>query len=153
MTTTTAATAPTLKVTGIYAYRKGTEWKIPLYLTRVAAGFPSPADDFLDRKIDLNEELIRHPAATFFVRVEGDSMRDAGISSGDMLIVDRSLEVKENAIVVAVLDGEFTVKRVRRADGKLFLIPANASYSPTEISEERDFTVWGVVTNVIRSVS
>lgn len=146
------ATVP-LRITGIYTYRKGTEWKIPLFLARVSAGFPSPADDFLDRKIDLNKELIRHPATTFFVRVEGDSMRDAGIFSGDMLIVDRSLEVKENAIVVAVLDGEFTVKRVRRSDGKLFLIPANTSYSPTEVSEERNFTVWGVVTNVIRSVS
>ena len=146
-------TAPPLKVTGIYAFRKGTEWKIPLFLTKVAAGFPSPADDFLDKKIDLNEELIRHPAATFFVRVQGDSMRDAGIFSGDMLIVDRSLEVKDDAIVVAVLDGEFTVKRVRRSDGKLFLIPANPSYSPTEVTEERDFIVWGVVTNVIRSVS
>ena len=145
--------APHMKITVISAFRKGTEYKIPLYLTKVAAGFPSPADDFLDRKIDLNEELIRHPAATFFVRVEGDSMRDAGIFSGDMLIVDRSLEVKDNAVVVAVLDGEFTVKRVRRSDGKLYLVPANASYSPTEVTEERDFTVWGVVTNVIRSVS
>jgi DNA polymerase V len=145
--------APPVRITGIYAYRKDTEWKIPLYLTRVAAGFPSPADDFLDKKIDLNAELIRHPAATFFVRVQGDSMRDAGIFSGDMLIVDRSLEVKENAVVVAVLDGEFTVKRVQRANGKLYLIPANAAYTPTEVTAERDFTVWGVVTNVVHSFS
>ena len=145
--------APHMKITGIYAFRRETEWKIPLYLTKVAAGFPSPADDFLDRKIDLNEELVRHPAATFFVRVEGDSMRDAGILSGDMLIVDRSLEVKDNAVVVAVLDGEFTVKRVRRSDGKLFLVPANTDYSPTEVSEEQDFIVWGVVTNVVHSFS
>lgn len=147
--------APPLRITGIYAHRKDLERKtmIPLFLAKVSAGFPSPADDFLDRKIDLNEELIRHPAATFFVRVEGDSMRDAGIFSGDMLIVDRSLEVKEDAVVVAVLDGEFTVKRVRKANGKLYLLPANAAYSPTEVTEERDFVVWGVVTNVIHSFS
>jgi SOS-response transcriptional repressor LexA len=98
---------PPLRITGIYAHRKGLERKIPLFLAKVAAEFPSPADDYLDKKIDLNEELIRHPAATFFVRVEGDSMRDAGIFSGDLLIVDHSLEAKENAVVVAVLDGEF----------------------------------------------
>ena len=143
--------APSLSVTDIAAYRRGKRQAIPLFLTKIAAGFPSPADDFLEKKIDLNEHLIRHPAATFFVRVAGDSMQNAGIFGGDLLIVDRSLEVKDDSIVVAVLNGEFTVKHVKKAEGKLFLVPANEAYSPLEVTAEMDFTVWGVVTSVIHS--
>lgn len=148
-----AAPQLSLRVTGIYAHQKGEKRDIPLFLTKVSAGFPSPADDFLEKKIDLNEHLVRHPAATFFVRVEGDSMKDAGILSDDILIVDRSLEVKDASVVVAVLNGEFTVKHVKKTGGKLFLVPANESCSPTEVTEEMDFTVWGVVTSVIHSLS
>ena len=105
----------------------------------------------MEKKIDLNERLVRHPAATFFVRVEGESMKNAGIRSGDILIVDRSLEARDAAVVVAIVDGEFTVKHVKKAGKKLFLIPANEAFAAVEITEAMDFAVWGVVTNVIHS--
>lgn len=140
-----------MKVTDVYpaSFKKGA--KVPTY-SGVAAGFPSPADDFLEDKLDLNEKLIKHPAATFFVRVAGNSMIKAGIYSGDMLIVDRSLEPKSGSIVVAILNGDFTVKRISKRAGRLFLMPENRNYKPIEISEESNFQVWGVVTNVIRNV-
>lgn len=123
---------------------------IPAYESFVAAGFPSPADDFLDRTLDLHELLIKHPVATFFVRVVGDSMRDAEIQSGDILIVDRSLEPSDGKIVVAVLNGEFTVKRLRKTSkGEVLLIPENDTYPTITVHEESDFQVWGVVTYVI----
>ena len=122
-----------------------------LYLSSVHAGFPSAADDYLDRKIDLNEHLIKHPAATFFVKVKGDSMIGAGIYSGDMLIVDRSEDSKNNSIVVAILNGEFTVKRLQKTENKIFLIAENPSYKSIEITAGMDFEVWGVVLHSIRS--
>lgn len=122
---------------------------LPLFLANVQAGFPSPAEDYLDKTLDLNELLISHPAATFFVRVMGDSMQNAGILSGDVLIVDRSLEALENSIVIAVVNGEFTVKRLLKRDGRIFLAPENPSYPILEIMPESDFQVWGVVTYVI----
>lgn len=118
----------------------------------VAAGFPSPADDFIEEKLDLNEKLIRHPAATFFVRVSGNSMIKAGIHSGDMLIVDRSLEPKTGSVVVAVVNGEFTVKRISRQGDKLYLMPENSRFQPIQITDDSNFQVWGVVTNVIHTV-
>ena len=124
----------------------------PLFLSSIRAGFPSPADDYLDKRIDLNEHLIKHPAATFFVKVKGDSMIKAGIHSGDILVVDRSLEPKDKKIVIAVLDGEFTVKRVRRIAGKVSLFSENDNYAPIEIKEGADFEIWGVVVHVIHSV-
>ena len=125
---------------------------VPLFISRVRAGFPSPADDYLDKKLDLNEFLIKHPAATFFVNVEGDSMINAGIYSGDILIVDRSLEAKNTNVIVAVLNGEFTVKRIRKWAGKIFLCPDNEKYSAMEVTPDMDFDVWGVVIYVIHSV-
>ena len=122
---------------------------LPLFLVKLAAGFPSPAEEFLDKPIDLNEHLAPHPASTFYVRVAGDSMHDAGIRSGDLLIVDRSLPVRNDAVVVAVLNGEFTVKYLRKDGHRLFLLPANQDYTPIEVTEDMDFTVWGVATSVI----
>lgn len=121
----------------------------PLYLSPVAAGFPSPAGDYIEKRLDLNEHLIRNPAATFFVRADGDSMRDAGIASGDILVVDRALEPRSGNIVVAALDGELTVKRLRREAGRLYLAPENPDYPPLEIPPEASLYVWGVVTYVI----
>jgi len=123
--------------------------KLPLVGARISAGFPSPADDFVDRRLDLNEYLIRHPTATFFVRVQGDSMIDAGIHDGDILIVDRSLDPADNKIIIAVLNGELTVKRVIKRGGQLWLLPENPAYAPVEITADIQFEVWGVVTNVI----
>ncbi|MDX8431657.1 MAG: translesion error-prone DNA polymerase V autoproteolytic subunit [Candidatus Algichlamydia australiensis] len=126
---------------------------LPLFSARVQAGFPSPADDYVEKKLDLNELLIAHPAATFFVRVEGNSMINAGIQSGDLLIVDRALTPSDNKIVVAILNGEFTVKRIRKESGKLFLLPENSSFSPLQITPEMDFEVWGVVTFIVHKAS
>ncbi len=124
----------------------------PLYAARVAAGFPSPADDYIEGKLDLNQHLVKHPAATFFVRVEGDSMIGAGIHSGDILVVDRSLKPCHGKIVIAVLNGELTVKRLEQRKGILRLLPENNSYPAVEITAAMDFMIWGVVTNVIHSL-
>jgi len=121
----------------------------PLFLSRVSAGFPSPADDYLEQSLDLNQHLISNPSATFFVRAAGDSMEGAGIFSGDLLVVDRALEAVDGRVVVAVLDGELTLKRLIRREGKLFLFAENAAYPPIEINPEGEFTVWGVATYVI----
>ncbi|MBF0387412.1 MAG: translesion error-prone DNA polymerase V autoproteolytic subunit [Candidatus Omnitrophica bacterium] len=124
---------------------------IPFYATAVSAGFPSPADDFIESNLDWNEYLVRHPAATFCVRAKGDSMINAGIFSGSIMIVDRALYPRQDSIVVAVLDGEFTVKHIRREQGRVVLYPDNPAYQPVEIASGRDFSVWGVVTHVIRT--
>lgn len=138
-----------LTLTHIVSYDEGEERKLPMYGNKLSAGFPSPADDFLDKKIDLNEHLIKHPAATFFIRVEGDSMIHAGIFSGDTLIVDRSLHATNGKVVVAVLNGEFLVKRLKKIKNKVFLEAENPKYDPIEIIESVPFEIWGVVTTVI----
>ena len=108
---------------------------LPLYLSPVKAGFPSPADDFIDRKLDLHEYLVHNEAATFFLRAQGDSMTGAGIHDGDLLIVDRSIEAAHDKIVIAALDGELTVKRLQRTKGKVFLAPENPDYPVFDITE------------------
>lgn len=124
---------------------------LSLFLSPVAAGFPSPADDFLDQQLDLNEYLVEHPSATFFVRVKGDSMMGAGISTGDILIVDRAKEPKDKSVVVALVNGEFTVKRLSKTLGKLSLLPENPRYCPIIVTADMDFEIWGVVRHVIHS--
>ena len=141
-----------LEIKDILTPDGSTKAKLPLFLESVSAGFPSPADDYLEGRLDLNDHLIRNPSATFFVRVTGDSMVDAGIYSGDILVVDRSLEAKDGNIVIAVIDGELTVKRLQRAKNKIYLLPENANYKPIEITSEMNFEVWGVVSTVIHSV-
>lgn len=136
----------------IFVPDNNTELRCPLYLSTVEAGFPSPAEDYVEGSLDLNEYLIKHPAATFFVRVSGDSMINAGIFPGDILIVDRSLEPIDKKIVIAVLDGELTVKRLRYRGRVPSLEPENENYSTIIISEEMSFEIWGVVTNVIHKV-
>jgi len=140
------------KVVEIFKADIATKQPLPLYLSRIKAGFPSPAEDYLDKKLDLNEHLIKHPASTFFVKVKGDSMVGAGINSGDILIVDRSLEPKDKRIVVAVVNGDFTVKRICKRGEKLSLLSENLKYGPIEIKDGMDFEVWGVVVHVIHSV-
>jgi DNA polymerase V len=126
--------------------------QLPLYLSRIKAGFPSPAEDYLDKKLDLNEYLIKHPASTFFVKVQGDPMVGAGINSGDILTVDRSLEPKDKRIVVAVVNGDFTVKRVSKKEDRVNMLAENPKYPAIEIKDGMDFKVWGVVVHVIHSV-
>ncbi len=124
---------------------------IPLFLERVSAGFPSPADDYIDKTLDLNELCIRRPAATFYVRVQGDSMIDAGIYPDDVLVVDHSLKAQQGDIVIANLLGEMTVKElVLRPHPQL--LPRNANYPPIPINAETGLDIFGVVTNVIRTL-
>ena len=122
---------------------------IDLYATSINAGFPSPAEDHMDISLDLNEYLIKHPSATFYIYVKGTSMVDAGIYDGDLMIVDRSLSPTSNNIVVAIIDGEFTVKRILKKNNQIYLIPDNKSYSPICVNDNMDFQVWGVVTHTI----
>ena len=126
--------------------------RLILYAAAIPAGFPSPAEDYIDKRLDLNEHLIKHPAATFFVKVAGHSMINAGIHDGDTLIVDRSLEPADKKIVIAVLNGEMTVKRLRKLRGRLYLMPENDSFQPIEVAEGSDFQIWGVVSSVIHPV-
>ena len=125
---------------------------IPFYQSNVPAGFPSPAENFMDLDLNLQEYLVQHPSATFCVRVTGDSMQNAGILSGDVMVVDRSLEPKNNTIVLAVLDGEFTVKRIQKKGEELFLKPENKDFKPIKVTEEMNFQVWGVVTHIIHKL-
>lgn len=128
-------------------------YKIPFYSSRVRAGFPSPADDYIEMHLDLNQHLIKHPSATFFVTASGDSMTEAGIVSGDMLVVDRSLEPTHGKIVIAAINGELTVKRLSRSAGRVQLLPENPRYNALEITEDEELVIWGVVTHVIHKAS
>lgn len=140
------------KVSEIITPQIEKECELPIFMESVSAGFPSPADDYIDNKLDLNEFLIKNPSATFFVRVTGDSMVNAGIYSGDILVVDRSMEAKNGHVIIAVIDGELLVKRLRQTKKKIFLYPENSNFTPIEITSQMNFEVWGVVTNVIHSL-
>lgn len=119
------------------------------FFTAVTAGFPSPADDYIEQRIDLNKELIRHPSATFFIRVQGESMQDAGILSGDILIVDRAIPPKSGNIIIARLEESFTVKYFLQKQGHTFLKAANPRYKTIEIFPDDEFEIWGTVTYII----
>ncbi len=123
---------------------------LPLSSQSVHAGFPSPADDHIEASLDLNRALIKHPSATFFVRVDGESMRDRGINHDDILVVDRSIEPYSGAIAVCFLDGEFTLKQIDISDSEITLVPANEKFSPIKVSKDDDFTIWGIVTYSIK---
>ncbi len=125
---------------------------IPISRETISAGFPSPANDFLESKIDLNKELSENPLATFYVRVNGNSMIDAGINDKDILVVDRSIEARDNKIAVCFIDGEFTVKRIKLDKDCLYLMPENKNYKPIKITEDNQLIVWGIVTYVIKAV-
>ncbi|WP_339661400.1 translesion error-prone DNA polymerase V autoproteolytic subunit [uncultured Polaribacter sp.] len=118
----------------------------------ISAGFPSPADDFRETRISLDDELIKNKDATFFAKVKGQSMIDAGLDDNDLLVIDRSLEPANNKIAVCFLDGEFTVKRLRVEKNEVWLQPENPNYPIINITEENDFVIWGIVTNVIKKV-
>ena len=125
--------------------------KLPFVKEGISAGFPSPADDFIDTAIDLNYELIKHPSSTFFGKVRGNSMKDLGIHDGDLLVIDKSLEPVTGKVAVCYIDGEFTVKSLKIEKESIWLLPANASYKPILVTKENDFMIWGIVTNVIKS--
>ncbi len=112
----------------------------------IKAGFPSPAQDYIHDVIDLNKELIRHPEATFYGRVTGDSMEDACIFEGDILVIDKSLEAKNNSLIICFIDGEFTLKYLKKEKDKVYLLPANKEYDPIMLTADNQVIIWGVVT-------
>ena len=124
--------------------------ELPLVEATISAGFPSPADDYSEARLDLNKELITNESATFYARVRGDSMTLAGISDGDLLIIDKSKTPVNGSIVVCLIDGEFTVKRLNKKGNQFYLIPENDKYQPIKIKPENDVTIWGVVTYTIK---
>ena len=137
-----------LIITAISKVEPGVRVPLASYLCCVPAGFPSPASDFVEREIDLNDWLITNKLATYIVRVEGDSMAGE-IHSGDRLIVDRSLEPRHGDVVIACVDGEMTVKRLIVEDGRRLLVADNPDYPPIELNGEQELLIWGVVTNSI----
>ena len=128
------------------------ELKIPFIIDGVSAGFPSPAADFMETNIDLNKELSENQLATFYIKVKGNSMIDAGINDKDVLVVDRSLEPQNNKIAICFIDGEFTVKRILVEKECLYLMPENPNYSPIKVTEENQLVIWGIVTYVIKKL-
>jgi len=141
-----------LEILGTVDLESATKVMLPLYLAGVQAGFPSPADDFIDKRLDLNEHLIQHPAATFFVRAVGDSMLGAGIHNGDLLIVDRAVEAQVGKTIIAAVHGELTVKRLERKGDRLLLVPANPDYPSIDVTDGEGFEIWGVVTFVVHNL-
>jgi DNA polymerase V len=125
---------------------------LPFVSHAVSAGFPSPAQDFMETNIDLNQELTKNPLATFYIKVSGNSMIDAGISDKDILIVDRSLEPTDGKIAICLIDGEFTVKRLKLETDCLYLMPENPVYQPIKVTEENQLIIWAIVTYVIKKV-
>ncbi len=125
---------------------------IPYFETGLEAGFPSPAEDYTELKMDLNKELVKNPDATFLARVKGKSMQDAGLNEGDILIIDRSLEPANNKKAVCFLDGGFTVKKIRIERRVCWLIPENDEFEKIRVTEENDFIIWGIVTYIIKKV-
>ncbi len=135
-------------------YRAETSTELPLQYTDngVSAGFPSPADDYLDIDLDLNRDLIKNPSATFYARVKGESMQDMGIDDGDLLIIDKSLEPKNDAVAVCFIDDEFTLKRIQVEQERVWLMPANNNYEPIQVTEANNFMVWGVVIYTVKKM-
>lgn len=125
---------------------------LPNVGNQIVAGFPSPAEDYLEATMDLNKILIKHPASTFYGRVKGVSMIDAGVNEGDLLIIDKSLRYKNNALAVCFINGEFTLKRIRKEGNQLYLVPANSDFQPIPVKEDDDFSIWGIVTYIIKRV-
>jgi DNA polymerase V len=135
----------------IYSAETETELQLPL-MEAVSAGFPSPATDFIDLTIDLNRHLIKHPSATYYARVKGESMRDAGINDGDLLIVDKSIDPADGKIAICYIDGEFTLKRIKIDQNGIWLMPANDRFKPIRIEQDNTLVIWGIVTFVIKDV-
>jgi len=141
--------SPTLD---IYSALTDTELALPIVTEGISAGFPSPALDFVNLTIDLNKHLVKHPSATFYGRVKGVSMKNAGIDNGDLLVIDKSLEPTNGKIAVCYIDGEFTLKRIKISTKEIWLIPENEEYSPLKVTEDNNFLIWGIVTHVIKDL-
>ena len=138
-------------VIDLYVASTETVMALPFVDAGISAGFPSPADDFMEFSIDLNRELIKNPVSTFYGRVKGNSMKDMGIHNGDLLIIDKSLPPANDKLAVCYIDGEFTLKRIQLDKDCIWLVPANDDYQPIKVTEENDFMVWGIVIHVVKS--
>jgi len=134
-----------------YSANTGVALELPLVEGGISAGFPSPAQDYIDLKIDLNKELIANPSSTFYGRVKGSSMKDAGILDGDILVIDKSLQPQDGDTAVCFVDGEFTLKYIKIEADAVYLIPANNKFQPIKVTEDNNFCIWGVVTYSIKS--
>lgn len=135
----------------LYSAVNESEQSLPLISSGIQAGFPSPALDFVDMSIDLNRYVIKHPSSTFYGRVKGESMKDAGINDGDLLVIDKSLEPVDGKIAICYIDGEFTLKRIKIEKDACWLIPANETFKPIKVNADNNFLIWGIVTHVIKS--
>ncbi|NUM32045.1 MAG: translesion error-prone DNA polymerase V autoproteolytic subunit [Bacteroidetes bacterium] len=135
-----------------YSADTASSLSLPFAIGGIAAGFPSPAEDYLELSLDLNRELVKDQSATFYGRVKGNSMIEAGFADGDVIIIDRSAEPVNGKIAVCYINGEFTVKRLKKIKDDLYLMPANSEFKPIKITEETDFVVWGIVTYIIKKV-
>ncbi|MCC6818548.1 MAG: translesion error-prone DNA polymerase V autoproteolytic subunit [Bacteroidia bacterium] len=140
------------EILDIFSADTESELELPFIASGISAGFPSPALDFIDLSIDLNRHLVKHPSATFYGRVKGDSMIEAGIHDGDLLVIDKSLDPKDDKIAVCYIDGEFTLKRIKIEKDCCWLVPANSKYQSIKVTEENDFLIWGIVTHVIKKM-
>ena len=149
---TKAVRVPISIIGKITQLAEGINYELPLYSSKVSAGLPSPADDSVEDRWNINEHFVKHPASTFLLKVSGNSMIKAGIHADDILIVDRSLEVKHGKIVITALNDRLTVKRLYKKQGKVILIPENDDFSPIELDDSDTLHIWGVVTGVIRSL-
>jgi DNA polymerase V len=136
----------------IHCPEKPTELKLQYAGNQIPAGFPSPAEDYLEPALDLNKVLIKNPSWTFYGRVRGLSLKDAGIDAGDLLVIDKSLNYRHGALAVCFLNGEFTLRRIKITGDTMFLMPADEAYQPVPVKEDDDFTIWGIVTYVIKKV-
>ena len=135
-------------------FQPDTEFRKSLHLAQesISAGFPSPADDFKELRISIDQEVVKNEEATFYARVSGQSMQGAGLDDGDLLVIDRSVEPQNNAIAVCFLDGEFTVKRLKVEEDCVFLMPENPKYQPIKVTEDNQLQIWGVVTYVVKKI-
>lgn len=126
--------------------------ELPFSETGISAGFPSPAMDFMETKVDINTILVKNPKTTFYARVSGNSMINAGIADQDILVIDKSITPADNHVAVCFIDGDFTVKRIKLKKEGLFLIPENENYSPIQVTAEQQFLIWGIVTYVVKKL-
>ena len=141
----------TTTILDFYAPDYSTELELPYVDVGISAGFPSPADDFIELTIDLNRELIKHKDSTFFAKVKGHSMKNAGIFDGDLLIIDKSLAPQDGKIAICQIDGEFTVKRIKKENDVVWLIAENEDYKPIKVTEENELMIWGIVIHSIKT--
>lgn len=140
-------------VTEVTKPKENESTKLPLFGSQPAAGFPAPADDLVEKALDINDLVVQNPASTFFVRVAGDSMEGAGIFSGDVLVIDRAVEAKDGSIVAAAINGEMVVKRLQKKGDTHLLVSENENYEPIEVNEQDDVFIWGVVVGSVRVFS